>query len=157
MEENKIQPHMGRKQLNEKNKIFLEKLAEGHPVVDAYRLAGYTGSNHTAYEMRRQLKKELREVLEAKGYSMEGIAADILKLAQLPVDMTKHQNGIPLGQKIQILKLFAQTLKDSEPKAPPAQQNVTAFIINRAQGQAPKINIVDTQAEPNDKEQGNKE
>ena len=130
---------IGRKALSPRNRVFLDKISDGVNAVDAYRLAGYTGSPHTAYELKRQLKQELRAVLEAKGYSMEGVAAEILSLAKLPVDMGPHKNGIPLSQKIQILKLFAQTVKDDAPRG--AQQNVTAFIINRA-GPAP--DVIDT-------------
>lgn len=141
MEEKKIQSSIGRKALNAKNQKFLDKLADGIPTVDAYRLAGYTGSNHTAYELKRQLKQELREVLEARGYTMEGVATEILSLAKLPVDMTKYPNGIPLSQKIQVLKLFAQTLKDESPRTQGQQPHVTAFIINRGPGQSPKVQV----------------
>lgn len=145
-----LQRCIGRKALSPRNKIFLERLADGLPAQDAYRLAGYTGSPHTAYELKRQLKAELREVLEARGYSMEGVAAEILNLTKLPVDMTKYQNGIPLSQKIQILKLFAQTVKEDSPKG--AQQNVTAFIISRNNGKTEvKTNVIDTSAEETSK------
>lgn len=146
MEENKqIQPARGRKVLNEKNKRFLDELSNGTPVIDAYHLAGYTGSNHTAYELKRQLKQELREVLEAKGYSIEGVASEILNLSKLPVDLTKYPNGIPLSQKIQILRLFAQTLKDDAPRAQAQQPHVTAFIINRGSS-GPHVKVVETTA-----------
>lgn len=140
-----ISSSVGRKELSPRNKIFLDKLADGVQCVDAYRLAGYQGGPHTAYELKRQLKQELRAVLEARGFTLEGVATEILNLSKLPVDLTKYPNGIPLGQKIQILKLFAQTIKDDAPKAP-ASPHVTAFIINRGQGPgaAPKVNIVET-------------
>lgn len=124
------QSSVGRKELSDRNRVFLDKLADGVPTVDAYRLAGYTGSPHTAYELKRQLKQELRNVLEARGYSMEGLASEILNLTKLPVDLTKYPNGIPLSQKIQILKLFAGTLKGDSPRAA-GPQSVTAFIIQR--------------------------
>ena len=135
------QPAPGRKALTAQNKIFLDKLADGVPCVDAYRLAGYTGSNHTAYEMRRQLKAELRAVLEARGFTIEGVASEILNLSKLPVDLTKYPNGIPLNQKLQILRLFAQTVKEDQPKQ--AAPNVTAFIIQRGgpgHGSSIKVN-----------------
>lgn len=143
-DQTKLQAARGRKVLNEKNKRFLEELSNGVPVIDAYHLAGYTGGNHTAYELKRQLKQELRELLEAKGYSIEGIASELLNLNKLPVDLTKYPNGIPLAQKIQILKLFAQTLKDDAPRAQPSQPHVTAFIINR--GSSPHVKVVETTA-----------
>ena len=147
-EEKKLQPHMGRKALSTRNRIFLDKLADGVPVVDAYRLAGYTGSNHTAYELRRQLKQELRDVLEARGFSMEGVASEILALSKMPLNMELYKDGIPLSQKIQILKLFAQTLKDEAPKQSSAVQNVTAFIVSRSPGAGARVNVVDTTASP---------
>lgn len=138
---------IGRKALSARNKVFLDKLADGTPIVDAYRLAGYTGSPHTAYELKRQLRQELRDVLEARGYSLEGVAAEILNLSRLPVDMTKYPTGIPLSQKIAILRLFAQTLQHESAPKQQAQQNVTAFIINRAPGAGTRVNVVDTTAD----------
>lgn len=144
-QENKaIAPHssIGRKALSPRNKIFLDKLADGVGTIDAYRLAGYTGGNHTAYELKRQLQKELRNVLEARGFSIEGVASEILNLSKLPVDLTKYPNGIPLSSKIQILRLFASTVKDDAPSKGPTQ-NVTAFIVNRGSHGA-RVNVVDT-------------
>jgi len=153
----KLQPHMGRKALSPRNRVFLDKLADGVPVVDAYRLAGYTGGNHTAYELRRQLRQELREVLEARGFTIEGVASEILNLTRLPVDLTKYPNGIPLDKKIQVLKLFAQTIKDDAPKQAPAP-HVTAFIINRHPS-GPVVKVTDTTAtsEPVQPDQVHKE
>lgn len=152
MEENQIEPsrnRIGRKALSARNKIFLDKLADGVPVIDAYRLAGYTGGNHTAYELKRQLRGELKEVLEARGFTMEGVASELLNLSKLPVDLTKYPNGIPLGQKLQILRLHLLALKDDAPRHAPAQQNVTAFIINRGQPGGPSVKVqppIDTTA-----------
>jgi hypothetical protein len=151
MDEKQLEPRnrIGRKALSARNKIFLDKLADGVSVIDAYRLAGYTGGNHTAYELKRQLKLELKEVLEARGFTMEGVAAELLNLSKLPVDLTKYPNGIPLSQKLQILRLHLLALKDDTPRHAPAQQNVTAFIINRGQGSGPKVSVqppVDTTA-----------
>jgi len=138
----KLSSSIGRKALSPRNKVFLDKLADGVPVVDSYRLAGYTGGPHTAYELKRQLKQELREVLEARGFTMEGVATEILSLSKLPVDLTRYPNGIPLEAKIRILKLFAQTVKDDAPKQT-AAPHVTAFIINRGPGAAAQVNLDD--------------
>lgn len=159
--EKKLQPHMGRKTLSPRNRVFLDKLADGVPVIDAYRLAGYTGGNHTAYELRRQLKNELRNVLEGRGFTIEGVATEILNLTRLPVDLTRYPNGIPLDKKIQILRLFAQTLKDDAPKSV-STPHVTAFIISRSTGPGARVQVTDTtaitdQVQPDqvNKEQGN--
>ena len=106
----------GRKELTPRNLIFLEKLADGVPIVDAYRLAGYTGASHTAHELKRQLKSELKELLEARGFSIEGLASQILELQKLPVNMRMYPDGIPLSQKIQLMRLQLQALKDDAPK-----------------------------------------
>jgi hypothetical protein len=130
-----------RKALSARNRVFLDKLSDGINVVDAYRLAGYKGnSNHAAYELRRQLKQELRDVLEAKGFTMEGVASEILALSKLPVNPTQIKDGISLNQKIQILKLFSQTLQNQLPKGP-TQQNVTAFIVNRGSDKRALVHI----------------
>ena len=149
MSDKPLQRCIGRKELTARNRKFLELLADGIGAQAAYVEAGYKGAPHTAYELKRQLKAELRELLEARGYSMEGVASEILNLAKLKVDMSKHPNGIPLSQKIAILRLFAQTVKEASPKGP--QQNVTAFIINRAGAPdvvapAPHGTITDTTA-----------
>lgn len=151
-DEKALQP-AGRKALTARNRIFLDKLSDGVPPVDAYRLAGYTGSPHTAYELKRQLKAELREMLEAKGFTLEGLASEILNLSRLPVDLTKYPNGIPLDKKIQIMKLHAQLIKDDAPKAQ-AAPHVTAFIINRGSDSRARVSTqppVDIQAVEPDK------
>lgn len=102
--------------LTPKNRLFLELLADGKPVAVAYKEAGYKGSYHAAYELKSQLKSELVKVLEAKGFSREGLAGEILKLNQLPL-ADVYKQGINLNQKLSILKLLNSALpKPSESK-----------------------------------------
>lgn len=95
--------------LTVKNRLFLEHLANGSAVVEAYKQAGYKGSYHAAYELKSQLKGELVKVLEAKGFSREGLASEILKLNQLPL-ADVYKQGINLNQKLSILKLLNSAL-----------------------------------------------
>lgn len=155
MEENKMEKRdrIGRKELTPRNRLFLERIADGLPIVDAYRLAGYHGAPHTAHELKRQLRGELKAILEARGFSMEGLAAEVLKLQAMPLNMKLYPDGIPLSQKIQILRLQLQALKDDAPKAPSSPPNITAFIINRGAGSGPRVSVnkpVDTTAEAQD-------
>lgn len=143
----------GRKELTPRNRVFLERIADGVPIVDAYRLAGYTGAPHTAHELKRQLKSELKELLEARGFSIEGLASQILELQKIPVNMRMYPDGIPLSQKIQLLRLQLQALKDDAPKAAPPVQNVTAFIVNRGDS-GPKVTIQDNVHDTTASEQG---
>jgi hypothetical protein len=102
--------------LTVKNRLFLEHLADGKAVIEAYRQAGYKGSYHAAYELKSQLKGELVKVLEAKGFSREGLAGEILKLNQLPL-ADVYKQGINLNQKLSILKLLNSALpKQAESK-----------------------------------------
>lgn len=121
--------------LTVKNRLFLEHLASGLSVVDAYKQAGYKGSYHAAYELKSQLKGELVKVLEAKGFSREGLASEILKLNQMPL-ADIYKGGINLNQKLSILKLLNSALpKESETKV----NQVT--VLNFGRNQEGKINV----------------
>lgn len=103
-------------QITPRNRVFLEYLSSGLSTFDAYRKAGYKGNYHAAYELKSQLKSALLMVLEAKGFSREGLAAEILKLNQLPLN-DMYASGINLDQKLKILKLLNASLpKEKEAK-----------------------------------------
>jgi hypothetical protein len=135
--------------LTPKNRLFLEYLADGLAVIDAHKKAGYSGNKNAAYELKSQLQQAgaLTRVLEAKGYSREGLATEILQLNQLPL-MEVYKNGVNINQKIQILKLFLQSLpKQIETNE---KKEITAFVITKNVDGAVKVQdntIVETTAE----------
>lgn len=115
--------------LTVKNRLFLEHLSNGLAVVEAYRQAGYKGSYHAAYELKSQLKGELVKILESKGFSREGLAAEVLKLNQIPL-ADVYKQGINLNQKLAILKLLNSALpKESEQKV----GNLTVLNFGKSQ------------------------
>jgi len=141
-----LQPSDGKKsnqivKLTNRARLFIEFMCDGLKTYEAYLKAGYKGSAHASYELRRLLSNHLRERLEARGFSMEGVAQELLSLSDHPVvDPTGAPiSSLTLNQKLSILKLFLQAL----PKPPAAQQvnvrNVTAFVVNRANNQADKV------------------
>jgi hypothetical protein len=142
--------------LTPKNRLFLEYLADGLTVVEAHKKAGYSGNKNAAYELKSQLQQAgaLTKVLEAKGYSREGLATEILQLNQLPL-MDVYKNGVNINQKIQILKLFLQSLpKQIETSE---KKEITAFIINKGNDGSIKVkdgSVVDTTAEVKEDQNG---
>lgn len=111
--------------LTPRNRVFLELLASGVDTLDAYKQAGYRGSPHAAYELKSSLKGPLAALLEAKGFSHEGVASEILNLVKLPLH--ESQTKVNIQQKIQILKLMLQAL----PKQEKEQKQLTNFIISQ--------------------------
>lgn len=111
--------------LTSKNKLFLDYLTDGYSVVDAYKKAGYNGTNHAAYELKSYLSQELGPMLEAKGFTLEGLASDIEKLNRIPLHESA-MNGVTLNQKINILRLKASCI----PKQAAPGTNTSFTTIN---------------------------
>lgn len=126
-DENKLSRVRNNVVLTPKARVFIELMSQGVSVPEAYRKAGYKGKdNHAAYSLKALLSQHLRQRLEAMGFSLEGVATEILQLARIPM-VTRDQ--VTLDEKIKILKLFASVLPRQEHKT--TAPHVTAFIINR--------------------------
>lgn len=133
--------------LTPKARVFIQLICDGLPVPDAYRKAGYDGkNNHAAYALKALLSKHLREALEARGFSMEGIATEILQLTKIPLI---PREAVTLDEKIKILRLFASVMPRQERAA--TSPHVTAFIINRGDKGNTVVtgerDVIDTSAE----------
>jgi len=133
-----------------RNRAFLEFLANGHPVLEAHKLAGYSGSPRSAYELRRQLRVQLKETLQDHGWSLETLAAEILKLRSIPLDARTLNAGVSLKDKVAYLKLMLQALtagQEHKARAP----SITALIVNKTDKgtQVRFAAPVDTTAQPN--------
>lgn len=111
--------------LTEKNKRFLQHLADGRPTLEAYKLAGYKGEAHAAYELRSALKPHLASLLEAGGWSREQLASEVRKLNELPLDPSIK--NVNFKQKLDILRLMDKAL----PKEIPLKDKpkITPFVI----------------------------
>ena len=111
--------------LTAKNKSFLQHLANGRPTLEAYKLAGYNGEPHAAYELRYQLKHHLALLLEQGGFSRETIAVEVNKLMALPLaDEIKNVN---FRQKLDLLKFMNAALPKQVEGIKP---QITPFKLN---------------------------
>lgn len=129
MEEKSIQPSYKEKQekrqLTAKNKQFLQHLASGRPTLEAYRLAGYTGDNHAAYQLRSDLKQQLAFLLEQGGFSREQLGVEINRLNELPLD--PDIKNVNFRQKLDILRLMEKATAKSQIQG--EKPKVTPFLI----------------------------
>ncbi len=133
------------KQLTEQNLTFLDNLKAGMPTLEAYYKAGYQGKPHSAYQLRSYLKDELFKVLEAEGFSREGLMIEVNKLNALPLDASIK--SVSVKDKLDILKLQVKLIPNQQTNARP---QITAFVINTAPS-TKDVNVVDVEAlEPDD-------
>lgn len=109
--------------LTPKNQAFLSFLIEGKSTLDAYKLAGYKGESHTAYQLRYELKEELINRLEAQGIDKAGLMTGLKGLMELPIEA----NAVTVKERLDILKVLAKMLPSSNSNEKPA---ITRFVIN---------------------------
>lgn len=130
------------------NRLFIMGLVEGKPVFKSYEDAGYKGDYHAAYVLKARLDKELQAFSLAHGVSRGDLMAEISRLNSLPV----AASSVSVNQKLKILKLQSDVLKDLKPDAP----RITAIQINRFEDGAKKevveAKIIDVQ--PGDSSSG---
>lgn len=98
----------GARPLTAKNKAFLQHLANGRPTLEAYKLAGYKGDAHAAYQLRSDLRTHLANLLEMGGWSRESLASEVQKLNEIPLDPTIK--NVNFKQKLDILRLMDKAL-----------------------------------------------
>lgn len=113
--------------LTVKARCFLELLVAGKKTPEAYRLAGYEGTDDSAYHLRSVLREQLYELLKARGMSREGILLDLKALKEAP--SWEEQAGIPLkfDQKLALLKFLAKLTPEKDMTEKPT---VTPFLLN---------------------------
>lgn len=116
---NKVKP------LTAKNRAFLQHLADGRPTLESYRLAGYQGESHAAYQLRSDLKTHLQYLLENGGFNREQLGAEIKRLNELPLD--PGIRNVNFRQKLDILRLMEKALPKLQ--ATEAKPTITPFII----------------------------
>lgn len=127
MEDNKtpMLPKKVERQLTTKNKSFLQHLANGRPTLEAYKLAGYNGEPHAAYELRYQLKAHLATLLEQGGFSRETVAIEVNKLMALP--LSEEIKNVNFKQKLDLLRFMDKALPKEISGARPS---ITPFKLN---------------------------
>lgn len=94
--------------LTKANRLFLEFIVDGIPVGEAYKKAGYKGEVKNAYNLKLKLKSELAKVLEARGFSREGVMVELNKLNTLPL----KEKEITIDQKLRLYKLVLETIPE---------------------------------------------
>lgn len=112
--------------LTARSRQFLVHIASGRPTLEAYRLCGYKGVPHSAYQLRSDLKHHLATLLENGGFSREQLGIEINKLNQLP--LSDQIRNVNYKQKIDLLRLMHAALpkavsSDLKPKITPFKLN----------------------------------
>jgi hypothetical protein len=124
------------RELTVKNRVFLNHLVEGKKTLEAYRLSGYKGNEHAAYQLRSDLKDELVKALEAQGIDRAGLMLGVEQLMRLPVKDVE----ISVKTKIDLLKLLAKMLPEVNSSVKPT---ITKFVINTQINTQEPSNVID--------------
>jgi hypothetical protein len=113
--------------LTKRNFKFIELLSQGLSVVEAYKAAGYKGTNdQQPYQLSHSLKHKISEYLQVKGFNKENLAIQLDKLVSLP--LRHDQTAVTIDQKIRMLRLFKDSLPESEKKEEPKFSRFT--VVN---------------------------
>ena len=121
-----------KERLTKRNRKFIELLLKDVNVVDAHRLAGYSGARESAYQLKQKLKPFLSKAYEIEGLSTEGYRTRLLRLLSLPCLDSKGNpiSSLSYNQYLEALRL----LRDELPSNKVATPNITAFVIQRYGG-----------------------
>jgi hypothetical protein len=119
--------------LTKRNKSFLMHLANGRPTLEAYKLAGFKGEPHAAYELRSKLRSVLGHMLEARGIDRQDLMIQAKQLADLPLD--PQIQSVTIKQKVDILRLYDKILAgvdEAKPVISPVNFNFGDVTLEQA-------------------------
>lgn len=127
--------------LTPKNRVFLDLLSQGKSTLEAYKLAGYQGEDHAAYELKSKLSKDFEAYLTAKGLSRGDLMLAVKGLIDLPV---ANRNYKSLKDHMKLLGMWMKMLPQESTNKP----NITAFVINNhnAVKPSPTANVAGSQS-----------
>ena len=129
--------------INPGNLKFLMLLLDGKSTTEAYKAAGYDGSDHAAYVMRSRLNKQLAALADSRGLDMAGLKQELLKVKNLP--LVRHDkfgnsrpvDGLTPDEFSRFLRLQLDLLKVEKP----VTNSITAIQFIRADvNDSPSIN-----------------
>lgn len=110
--------------LNKRQWSFLQYIASGLKVTEAYKLAGFKGKNiDSAYLLNHRLKDKVNEILVNNGFNRNNFMVEVQKLIDLPI-LESQKLGVTVDQKIKILRLFKDSLPEQK-----TESNFTKFTI----------------------------
>jgi len=125
--------------LTKKNFKFIQYLSNGIDIQEAYKLAGYSGTNEQqAYQLKHKLKYKIAEYLRIKGFNQETLAVELSKIMQLP--LREDQRSVTIDQKIKMIRLLKDCLPESEKKEPTFSRFT---VINNIQSGHASVKTVD--------------
>jgi hypothetical protein len=127
--------------LTPRAKAFLQHIADGRPTLEAYKLAGYKGENHAAYQLRCELKQHLATLLEQGGFSREQLAVEMNRLNTLPLDPAIK--NVNFKQKMDVLRLMEKALPKS--LTPSEKPNITPVRLTFHSPNEPKLKSIDAE------------
>lgn len=117
--------------LTPKNRVFLELLSQGKSTLEAYKLAGYQGEDHAAYELKSKLSKDFEAYLTAKGMSRGDLMLAVKELIDTPLHPLA---GKGIKDQIKLLTLWLKMLPNEQTNRPA----ITAFVINNHNASVPR-------------------
>lgn len=109
--------------LTSKNKMFLELLSQGKSTLEAYKLSGYQGDDHAAYELKSKLSRDFEAYLLNKGLSKGDLMLAVKGLIDAPLHPLAAKG---VKDQIKLLTLWLKML----PQESSSKPNITAFVIN---------------------------
>jgi hypothetical protein len=135
---NKMAKSGDNQKLTKKNLKFIELIIKDVKVFEAYKLSGYIGSREAAYQLKHKLKPFIDKYYEIEGLSKDGYKARLLKLLDLPCVDRNNQpvDKLNFNQYIEVLTMLKDSLDRDEDKHKNTNPRITAFIIDRSDGQS---------------------
>lgn len=102
--------------LTKKNIAFIKYISQGLKVKEAYKLAGYKGSNdQQPYQLMSQLKHKIQEYLENNGFNKARVAIELEKLLDLP--LRDDQKSVTIEQRLKMIGLLNKALPEEKKQA----------------------------------------
>lgn len=113
--------------LTKKARCFLELILAGKDTKEAYNLAGYEGSDESAWHLRSVLRDQLYAMLKTRGMSREGILMQLRKGFESPTEEELAGKPLNFDQKLQLMKFLAKLTPEKDMLEKP---KVTPFLLN---------------------------
>jgi len=112
-----IKEHLSKRDLK-----FIQYRMQGLKVPEAYKLAGFKGTDQSSYVLSHRLKGRIDELVRQGSFNNTELMIEVSKLVSMP--LRSDQNAVTIDQKIKVLRLFKDALPEQERK-----QSFTRFTI----------------------------
>lgn len=117
LKEDIVKEHLSKRDLK-----FIQYRMQGLKVKEAYKLAGFKGSDASAYVLSHRLNGRVNALVKQGSFNQTELMLEVTKLVSLP--LRPDQNQVTVDQKIKVLRLFKDALPEQDKK-----QSFTQFTI----------------------------